>query len=275
VSLYLIQCLCNGVCSLFFSTYLRSSTNNTACLHIYRNEFWYHSRTILFTYFLMPFNVIIDFEIGVTWIDLYDRTNKMSKSSSRFIKALRWILRLVAFIMSFGFILFVAFGGMMNLLVSALAPSVVGLFFVAIAGYLITKTLCPSKKDTANPNWKVAAAIRRGVKHTIGSKIIEVIALLGMGVSGKHPALGYTYGYFNILFFWFSTFRLWGWLHYLIYGNRKHLKKYSTENASAYFGFSTIGLNKTVTSYSSRMSSAASSRMSTRSSVASSVVEKD
>lgn len=125
----------------------------------------------------MPFNVIIDFEIGVTWIDLYDRTNKMSKSSSRFIKALRWILRLVAFIMSFGFILFVAFGGMMNLLVSALAPSIVGLFFVAIAGYLITKTLCPSKADTANPNWKVAAAIRRGVKHTIGSKVSFYITI--------------------------------------------------------------------------------------------------
>ena len=195
----------------------------------------------------MPFNVIIDFEIGVTWIDLYDRTNKMSKSSSRFIKVLRWILRLVAFIMSFGFILFVAFGGMMNLLVSALAPSVVGLFFVAIAGYLITKTLCPNKEEKENPNWKVAAAIRRGVKHTVGGKVLEILALLGMGVSGKHPAFGYTYGYFNILFFWFSTFRLWGWLHYLVYRNRRHLKTYATDNASPYLGFALIDLKKATT----------------------------
>lgn len=90
-----------------------------------KTEFWYHSRSILFVYFALPFNVIVDFEVGVTWIDLYDRTNKMSKSSSRFIKALRWILRLVAFIFSFGFLLFVTFGGIMHLLFSALAPSVV------------------------------------------------------------------------------------------------------------------------------------------------------
>ncbi len=36
-------------------------------------EYWYASRTVLFTYALLPVNVIIDFEIGVTWIDLYDR----------------------------------------------------------------------------------------------------------------------------------------------------------------------------------------------------------
>ena len=230
-------------------------------------EFWYHSRTVLFVYLLMPSHAIIDFEIGVTWIDLYDRTNKMSKSSSRLLKALRWTLRTVAFLISFGFLLFVAFGGIMDLLFSALFPPIIGMIFVTIAGYLITKTLCPNKKDTANPNWKVAAAIRRGVKHTIGSKILEIVALLGMGLSGKHPVLGYCYGYFNLLFFFFYTFRLWGWLHYLIYGSRKHLQKYANENASAYFGFSTIGINKA----SSRMSSAVSSRvstMSTRSSVA-------
>jgi len=52
------------------------------------------------------------------------------------------------------------------------------------------------------------------VKHTIGAKILEIIALLGMGFTGKHPILGYTYGYFNIHYFWFTTFRMWGWLHY-------------------------------------------------------------
>ena len=100
----------------------------------------------------------------------------------------------------------------------------------------------------------------------MGAKILEIIALLGMGLTGKHPVLGYTYGFFNIIFFWFYGFRMWGWLHYIIYGSRKHLKKYASENASAYFGFSTIGLNKT----STRLSSAVSSRMSTRSSVVSS-----
>ncbi len=90
-----------------------------------KTEFWYHNRRLLFVYIMVPFNAIIDFEIGVTWIDLYDRTNKMSKSSSYIIKALRIFLRVIAFIISFGFLLFVMTGGMLNLLVAALAPSVV------------------------------------------------------------------------------------------------------------------------------------------------------
>ena len=135
---------------------------------------------------------------------------------------------------------------------------------MSIAGTLIVKTLCPNKSDTANPNWKVASAITRGCKHTIGAKIVEIIALLGMGFLGKHPTLGYTYGFFNILYFWFYNIRMWGWLHYLIYGSRKHLKKYASENASAYFGFSTIGLNK-VSSSGSRLSKMSS--MSMRSSL--------
>lgn len=36
-------------------------------------EYWYNSRTVLFTYAVFPLNCIVDFEIGVTWIDLYDR----------------------------------------------------------------------------------------------------------------------------------------------------------------------------------------------------------
>ena len=61
-----------------------------------KTEYWYSSRTPLFVYALIPVNVITDFEIGVTWIDLYDRTNKMSKSTSKAITALRWVLRLLA-----------------------------------------------------------------------------------------------------------------------------------------------------------------------------------
>jgi hypothetical protein len=109
---------------------------------------------------------------------------------------------LIAFTISFGFLMFIAFGGMMSLLTSALAPSVAAIVFISIAGHLISKTLCPNKKDTANPNWKVAAAIRRGVNHTLGARILEIIALLGMGATGKHPVLGYTYPYFNVLFHW-------------------------------------------------------------------------
>ena len=36
-------------------------------------EFWYNSRSILFFYLRTPFELIVDFEICCTWIDLYDR----------------------------------------------------------------------------------------------------------------------------------------------------------------------------------------------------------
>ena len=136
----------------------------------------------------------------------------MSKSSSRALKVLRYALRTAAFIMSFGFVIWTSMGGILDLLISALMPSVMGIIFLSIAGYLITKTLCPDNKDVANPNWKVSAAIRRAVKHGVGAKFLEIIGLLGMAVTGRHPQLGYVYGYFNILFFSMCAFAMWGWL---------------------------------------------------------------
>ena len=38
-----------------------------------RIEFWYNSRAILFFYLRTPFELIVDFEICCTWVDLYDR----------------------------------------------------------------------------------------------------------------------------------------------------------------------------------------------------------
>lgn len=235
-------------------------------------EYWYLSRTLLYSYCLMPANAIIDFEICVTWIDLYDRTSKMSKSSSRMIKVLRVFLRLIAFIMSVGFTWWVSKGGLIVLMTTALMPVFAGGFANLIGGYLITKTLCPDKKDVANPNWKVAEAIRRAVRHASGAKLMELISLLGMVATGRHPQLGYTYPWFRFL--WHAGFVLgkFAWLQYIIYGSRKHLKKFANESSSAYFGFSTIGLNKTLTTASSKMSSA-SSAISSRSSAA--PAEKD
>ncbi len=38
-----------------------------------RIEFWYNSRSILFLYLITPSQLIVDFEICCTWVDLYDR----------------------------------------------------------------------------------------------------------------------------------------------------------------------------------------------------------
>ena len=90
-----------------------------------RNEYWYHSRKIIFSYLLAPFIQVADFEIGVTWIDLYDRTNKMSKSSSRKIKALKIFMRTIALFFGFGFLILVMMGGITSFIFAAIFPSVV------------------------------------------------------------------------------------------------------------------------------------------------------
>ena len=255
---------------------LWASTSLFFCVMIYlmntwdadKTEYWYSSRTPLFVYALIPVNVITDFEIGVTWIDLYDRTNKMSKSTSKTIKVLRWFLRIIAFTMSFGFLIWTLTGNALNLLISAFMPSVIGMVFVSIGGKLITKTLCSSKKDTANPNWRVAEAIRRAVKHAVGAKFLEIFALCGQVFTMRNASLGYVYPWFVVLYCFANSFRMWGWLNYLIHGSRKHLQRYTNDGNSAYFGFSTIGLNKSIVS-------TASNFVSTRSSVAPSQYEAD
>ena len=244
-----------------------------------RKEFWWESRSVFFVWFTGPGNVVVDFEIVATWIDLYDRTKKMSKSTSRNLKVLRAILRLLAaFEICMGYIINMG-NSLFALLVQAIGPSVVGFILIGIGGRLIVKTICPDRKDISNPNWKVAESIRRATLHTMGARFIEVVGLLGMAVTAKHPALGYLYGLFNAVYWLGYILRLWAWLHYSIYANRKFLKSYSSENASAYFGFLTIGLRTMFTKRSSVVGtrSSAMSSVGKRSSVVAgpSTVDKD
>lgn len=178
----------------------------------------------------------------------------MSKRASWALILLRIFIRCVSFVLSYGIVIWVGLGGILNLLQSALVPTCIGLGFISIAGALIIKTLSPKKVDTSNPNWKVLSSIKRAVQHGIGAKIVEIIGLTGMIFTLRHPLIGHMYAYFNILFFIACTFRQWAWIHYLIHGSRKHLKKYANKNASAYFGFTTIGLNKSFISKSTGFS---------------------
>ena len=145
-------------------------------------------------------------------------------------------------------------GTILGMFIATMAPNVIAIIVLSIGGPLILKTLCPDKKDVANPNWKIAEAIRRSVKHGIGTKVLELLALTGMAFSGRNPTIGYIYGACSFLYWFSTTIRMWGWLQYVIYGSRKHLKKYASARSSSYFGFSTIGLNKTLTTASSRAS---------------------
>ena len=230
-------------------------------------EYWYNRRAYFFLGITGCY-ISSDAEIGCTWIDLVDRTKKMSKSTSRSMKLLRWTVRTIGIGLSFYFVYGVLSGNIKSLLIVAAYPAEFTMVLYAIAGFLIVRTICPNLKDTSNPNWKVAQSIVRTTKYSILGKMIEVLGLYGMLATGKHPVLGYAYGFFNVLFFWGYLFRMWAYISYIIAGNRKHLKKYEGDTVSGFFGLSTIGLNKTVTRASSAFSSRASS-------MASSAVEKD
>lgn len=192
----------------------------------------------------------------------FSRTNKMSKNSSTGLKVLRWVLRVIAIIAALVAFFYARQGGIAGLLVGQGIAPTIGVIITVIGGYLITKTLCPNVKDVANPNWMISTSIRRAVKNIIICKCFELVGLAGMFFTLRHPQTGYAYGWFNIVYFFTCGLRSWNWLQYLIYGSRKHLKKFSAETSSSYFGFSTIGLNKTLTTVSSRMGSAISSKSS-------------
>lgn len=236
-----------------------------------KTGFMYEKRYIMIFLVIYPCEILVEGEIGVTWIDLYDRTQKMSKSSSRSLNIMRTCIRgASAFLILAGIACIGVFAplipsyGFIGLFITGfIGPITVGIF-IQVAGYLITKSLCPDKHDVSNPNWKVAESIRRGVAINGSTRILYLCTLLIMAVSTDSAILQCNYFYGAVPLWWFHTARSFGWIHYLIYGNRKHLKNYANENASAYFGFSTIGLNKTLTSASSKVSTM-SSAISTRS----------
>jgi hypothetical protein len=186
----------------------------------------------------------------------------MSKNSSKALKVARWSLRLIAVVMFVFCYCAARFGGINGLITSQMISPILGSITSVVGGYLITKTLCPNKKDVANPNWMIASSIRRAVRNGCICKFFEVFGLAGMYSTLRHPQIGYAYGWFCTFYFLMNPIRNWNWLQYLIYGSRKHLTKYSTATSNSYFGFSTIGLNKTLTSVSSRLGSAISSKSS-------------
>lgn len=224
------------------------------------DEWIYNNRLLAYGLVIIPSALLIDTEITVTWIDLYDRTQKMSKSTSKNIKILRYALRVFGLSFSFGLAIYSLFGAYVNMFIASLLPPLLDVSIVWIGSHLITKTLCPDRKDVSNPNWKVSEAIRRGANHAIGASIGQLVIMASMTVAMRNPVIGQWVMIVVGSWMFLYMVRLWAWLQYLIYGNRKHLQAYASHGSSSYFGFSTIGLNKTVTTMSSKASSVISSR---------------
>mmetsp|Transcript_3517 Transcript_3517/g.8092 ORF Transcript_3517/g.8092 Transcript_3517/m.8092 type:complete len:430 (-) Transcript_3517:76-1365(-) len=238
-------------------------------------------QSILFDYFVYASYQILNFgynlgsyELTISWFDLVQRTVKMSRTSARWMTAIKWFMRVFNIVWNgiLANVLKFPEDQYVNYLMGQLAfHAIVNL----IPGLILSRMLCKNSKDVTNPNWKAAQVIRRTYTINFQSQCLGILSFYFQG-KAFYPLFFQT-GYW----WWFAYLTLclacvmqaWGWLHYILFGSRKLLASGESDRISQYFGFTTIGLNSTLVSGISRVSSVASSVASMASSA--SVVEKE
>mmetsp|Transcript_62 Transcript_62/g.184 ORF Transcript_62/g.184 Transcript_62/m.184 type:complete len:430 (+) Transcript_62:678-1967(+) len=214
------------------------------------------------------------YELTISWFDLVQRTVKMSRTSARWMTAIKWFMRVFNVVWNgvLANVLQFPEDKYLKYLMGSLAfHTVINL----VPGLILSRMLCKNSKDVTNPNWKASQVIRR--TYTINFQS-QCLGLLSFYFQGKaYFPLFFQTGYW----WWFSWLTLclacmmqaWGWLHYILFGSRKLLASGESDRISQYFGFTTIGLNSTLVSGISRVSSVASSVASMASTA--SVVERE
>ena len=214
------------------------------------------------------------YELTISWFDLVQRTVKMSRTSARWMTAIKWFLRVFNVVWN---------GVVANVL--KFPENQLAIYYMCalsfhtvinlIPGLILSRMLCKNSKDVTNPNWKASQVIRRTYTINFQSQVLALASFYFQ--SEAYYPRSFQTGYF----WWFSYLTLclacmmqsWGWLHYILFGSRKLLASGDSDRISQYFGFTTIGLNSTLVSGISRVSSMASSVASMASSA--SVVERD
>ena len=212
------------------------------------------------------------FESSCTWFDLWQKSIKMSKTSSRAITVIRNTLRIWGFLIGLSFFL-INFGlvpsGLLGFWAATQNSGQYSMFAVnAVIGPLLARVLCKNMKDVTNPNWKAASAIRITACH---GALLTVSFNLGIQLILR-------YGIFNIgaphvnvslveMLWMYNAVHCWSWYQYLQFAHRRHMGDVTANRISNYFGFTTLGLKG-----SGAESSVASQRSSIAASSASSAV---
>jgi len=205
-------------------------------------------------------------EIICTWFDLFQKSVKLSKRSSTTVNILRYFCKLCAL----GALVLGVWMGMRtshyqdlvqlsnNILPVILTVACVG------AAPLIIRVLCKDMRNVTHPNWKAASAIRRSAFNEPFSQ-----AALFFGVKAYSNTSFWAYqagivGNVVITTIWFYNITACGeWFSYLIFAHRRYLNTTDTERISQFFGFTTLGLNGSITSeIASRISSVSSAKSS-------------
>jgi hypothetical protein len=203
------------------------------------------------------FGYFLRYEILCTWVDLLEKSVKLSKNTSAAMKVLRIMTRTVG-IATLGFTLMtnipalrgsVSFKTATELMVNLQVPFLGGtcLFLAPV----LVRILCKDMRDVTHPNWKAAAAIRRAA---IG-EILQQIFLPGANrfflKHNIHADWGGVHGEaMMFIMFYYICVSDAEWLGYLLFAHRKYLhdENESTSKITNFLGFSTLALNGSVSS---------------------------
>ena len=217
-------------------------------------------------------------EIICTWFDLFQKSTNLSKRSSVLVKFLRTFIKIWGIVV--GTLNAVAAldllprqAGDYHLILSSINLIQLPFFIIAnaIIAPLLIRILCKDMRNVTHPNWKSAAAIRRVAVSEVAMMAINfplMYAFVEYASSWAHQ--GNIIG--NALYIPHESWVISAngeWFCYMLYVHRKRMNANDTARISRYFGFSTLGLNGSI---SSEMISKISSMTS---SISSSVEEEE
>lgn len=217
--------------------------------------------------------LLMMFESTCTWFDLWQKSIKMSKTSSKTITVFRNLLRLYG-VLNVAMFICASYGlvpgNTVALLRAAQNAGQYGLFAMnAVIAPLLSRVLCKNMKDVTNPNWKAASAIRITATH---GAVIAIAFNIGFQLIFNFGLFTFQAQHMNYSFiqmmFLYSAVNLWAWYQYLQFAHRRHLGDVASTRISDYFGFTTLGLKGS--SVASQRSSIASSSASSAPSLVSS-----
>jgi hypothetical protein len=237
-------------CSLRSFAYVtyRMQIDNTAWI-------WDNTRS---TYSALEanFGFFFRYEILCAWIDLFEKSIKMSKNTSTAMKVLKILTRTLGLLtLTLNLMMHLdafadKYAKFNQLTVNIQVPFLGGtcLFLAPV----LVRMLCKDMRDVTHPNWKAAAAIRR-------TAIGEILMQIFLPTCNKYFLAKNIWADFGgihgecmlMIMYYYILSSNSEWLGYLLFAHRKHLQDDDDLGAtkiSNFFGFTTLGLNGSVTS---------------------------
>ena len=187
------------------------------------------------------------FECCCTWFDLWQKSIKMSKRSSKAITVFRTFLRIYGLLNTamFVFALYGLVPGNAQVVWKIAQNTGQYSLFVAnaVIGPLLARVLCKNMKDITNPNWKAASAIRITAMHGAAVSIafnISVQLIFKFGLF-TNQAQHMNESFLTFMFL-INAVNLWAWYQYLQFAHRRDLGNVANSRIRNYFGFATLSM---------------------------------